>query len=351
MDPKQLALEHFEKVIALVAAGWLVMAMANYTSSPKELGLKDELQTKIDNINDYVAKHEPVKPKVPDWEARVKKSLGAEGAPEPQEFPGWVMHRRPNVVYKWKTVVFDQEPVHTPPTDLSLRPERGRITVTWSPSNQNALVTVTKYEVLRKVNDEKYAVVGEVEGETAEFADVNVNPRSRYWYKVRATAELDKEHPVVRKMIGRGVIKELKKELTVMESEESGPVKTPRTTIVIPTMVRMPTDDEIIEMGKQNKDASPKVTLKVYKWDADEKDEWASHTYYNIEVGQEIGAKERKKDFSTGGKLKSARIDKRPHPTIKGHTIPCYVIEIVYPDKSVETFNSVDRAPELKGVK
>ena len=231
MDPKQLALEHFEKVIALVAAGWLVMAMANYTSSPKELGLKDELQTKIDNINDYVAKHEPVKPKVPDWEARVKKSLGAEGAPEPQEFPGWVMHRRPNVVYKWKTVVFDQEPVHTPPTDLSLRPERGRITVTWSPSNQNALVTVTKYEVLRKVNDEKYAVVGEVEGETAEFADVNVNPRSRYWYKVRATAELDKEHPVVRKMIGRGVIKELKKELTVMESEESGPVKTPRTTI------------------------------------------------------------------------------------------------------------------------
>jgi hypothetical protein len=350
MDPKQLLLQHFEKGLLGVAAIWLLAVGAGFGSNPKDFDIKDKLQENIAKIKDYTSTHKVTEPPLPNWESDLKKNLLAANVPSAKEFPSWTLHNRPNLVYIFADVPTGQEPVHEPPIDVSARPERGKITVSWNESEDNALVVIDEYEVLRRVGPKgKWESVGKVSGDTNEREDNNVNPRSQYFYKVISHASIDSEHPLVSKAQSRGLMKKLKKGVEKNESSVTGPHKTPRVLIVIPNVVMIPTEKDLFE----DVDAPAKCDLTVYKWDPEDAKGWARKRYYAVNERAKIGSKikkgRREIDFTTGV-LKSAVIIERPHPSIKGATKKYCIIVVKYADGSEEKFNNFDVQKELEGI-
>lgn len=351
MDPQQLALQHFEKALLALAIGWLGYVGVTFGSKPDIVDVKDQLQGKIDKIQNYVKAHKATEPDAPPWEDEVQKNLASARVPSAREFPGWVLHNRPNVVYNYPDEEVTQNPVHEPPTDISVRAERGKINLSWQESQDNALVSPVAYRVQRQDGPKaKFKDVAEVGGDVNEYQDLNVNPRLTYRYRVVSVVDLNKEHPLVIRARSRGKLKTLDPKLKETISDQSDSVKTPRVIVADPLLVTEPTEAELIK----NIDAPAKVNLKVYVWDKDVPGEWISNAYYNVKVGEKIGDKKKKKgkeyDFGMG-KLAEARIEKRPHPRIKGHEINCYVIVIEYADGSKEVFESINRAKEIKDLK
>jgi len=347
MDPKQLLLAHFDKGIVGASALWLVFVLVGFANPPKELKTRATLQTDVDVVKEYVDKRKAKKAKVPNWEGELRKNLDGSGLASVPSYPSWVLHRRPNVVFDLPGGPIIQDPVHGVPVNVSLRPERGRITVTWEASSDNALINPTEYAVLRKTSaDGKFEPLATVGGEDSEYVDKTVNPRSKYWYKIRSTAELDTEHPLVRK----AKMTALKDDLKVRESDAVGPISTPKDTIIQVTYCQMPTDDEILA----NPDVKGKARIKIWKFDPDNaKKPWIYHQYNNVTVGTKIGKIERKRggkkiDVSINGVLADVQTEKRDHPTIKGHKVDVFIIKIKFEGAEPVTITSADKNPELK---
>jgi hypothetical protein len=354
MDPKEMLLKHFEKVLLGAGVAWLALVTVGFTSDPEGFGIKDKLQVNIEKIRAYTSSHKASQPPLPDWASEVRQNLLPKKVPAAKEFPGWALHNRPNLVYSFAGIEPGQEPVHEAPINVTARTDRGKITVSWEESEDNALVLVDTYEVLRKAGDsgEWSSAEKDLSGDTKEWADTNVSPRQRYYYRVVSYAIIDSEHPLVSKAQERGQLKELKKEKRKRESGVTGPHQTPRILIIVPNNVTLPTEKEQFD----NVDAPATVSLTVYKWDPEAKrakNGWVSKNYFIVKEGTQIGTKftksKREMDFRAGI-LKKASIVKRDHPTMKGQKKSYFEIIVKYKDNSEESFNNYQEQKELDGI-
>ncbi|MDF1662833.1 MAG: fibronectin type III domain-containing protein [Planctomycetota bacterium] len=350
MDAQQLLLQHFEKGLAGGALIWLIAVGVGFGSDPKGFDTKDKLQGNIEKITAYTTAHKAKQPTVPDWKADVEKNLDSDNIPESKEFPSWALHNRPNIVKVFAGVTPDEKPNHEAPIDVKAVTERGKITVSWSENGDNSLIIIDEYEVFRRTGKSgKWETKGTIDGQTFTWDDSDVNPRQNYYYKVTAHAIIDSEHPVVSKAQTRGSMKKLDKDLKDRTSGVTGPHKTPRDLIVIPSFVYEATEAELFE----DVDAPNKCDLIVYKYDPDNPKGWTSQRYYRVKERDAIGKKKKVKgrmlDFSAGV-LKKAKLVKRDHPTIKGKKKDYCVITVKYKDGTEETFNNFEVQKELEGI-
>ncbi|RMG19023.1 MAG: fibronectin type III domain-containing protein [Planctomycetota bacterium] len=342
MDPKQLALAHFEKGILAIFVGWLAVVGAGFVMKPAELQKNDQLTRQMRQINSYMNSARPPEVELPDLLPRLRRQLDPAEVPSVARFPDWAMHRRPQLIYS----VADSGPKHTPvhkaPEELSFdSEERGKIVLSWKPSVDNAYVMIVKYEIERREGEDgEWEVVGSVDGLEESYEDTTVQSRKKYYYRVVSVAEIERDNAVVD---AEGL--ELPEEDERKVSRVVGPVETQRDVYIVPITVQQITDEDRIRGAKGPESAY----VRVYKWDSEE-GKFLSHAF-NVKVGQRIGKKIKKRrrelDFNTGAVLKDVEIRQRRHKL--GHNEPVQWIQFQWPDGSVEESTDKDIPEELKG--
>lgn len=335
MDPTELALKHFEKVILVAFLGWLGFTLTNLASEPSGLQKAAAVETHLEKIDKHMKTTTVEAPKEPVWESNLKRQLDPGSVPAAAPFPAWVMERRPSFLYQIEIEAPEYHTAHHAPTVDAAPVERGKIKVTWEPSNENLYVVAT-FEVHRKTGDaEQWEKMAELPTTERSWVDDKINSRKKYSYKVVSLAKIDQEDPVVQqnKLV-------LPDEERLKESSPVGPIGVKQDFMILPTEVHPVTEEELIK----NKDAKAWATIKVKKWDA-EGNAWEEKTYFQKNPGWKVGQKEKIKrkevDFSTGAELLEVEI--RTRKAKRGDfEEKVHVIKVKWPDGQTEEFTSKD---------
>jgi hypothetical protein len=344
MDPKQLALQFFDKAVLAGFAVWLVIAATGLVQQPAELSLKDQLDKDLKAIGEHMKGSTVPAATDPGWRKSLEGQLKADTIAAARPAPAWVLHKRPGFLYQ----VYVFEPTyrckHGAPTDLTADgAQRGQVAVRWKPSLENEYVLCT-YEVQRRTGETgDWETIHTAGPGSTEYVDTNIAPRATYFYKVTSVAEPDRDSPVVQRY-----------NLTLAESEqrkeslEVGPIKTQRDVFVLPVTVTVVTERDLIDRPN----AKESAYVKVYKWDADSSS--FLDATFTVGINQAIGGTKKLRggkefDFSTGAVLDDVWYDERPHPTIAGHNEQVQTIRIRFADGSTEEFNDKDKPAELGG--
>ena len=67
MDPKQLMLAHFEKLLLALGAGSVILAASSMLEQPKELAQSADLQTRLKQIGKHFDEAKGKQPAAPGW--------------------------------------------------------------------------------------------------------------------------------------------------------------------------------------------------------------------------------------------------------------------------------------------
>lgn len=342
-DPKQLALQHFDKALVGAAGVYLLVCGAGFFSTPAQLSKNDKLAAAIATVDKYMKTAQPEPMPEPDWLDRLEKRLdpGTLGDAGTSPYPSWVLHKRPQFLYGTVAPKAKHTAKHYAANDVRADAgERGKIDVAWGNASDNEYVIVTRYEVERRVGaDGEWEKIGETAGDVRTYTDENIVSRTDYYYRVVSVAEIDRDNPVVRH---EGMELDPAEERKV--SDEAGPVTTKRDVFIIPITVVQVTDQDLIA----NPNAQESAYVRVYKWDPE------TSTFekqaYNVKVGESIGGKRKRGgkeyDFTTGATLVDVEIRKRRHAL--GHDEPVQVIIVRYEDGSEEESNDKDKPAELQ---
>lgn len=335
MDPKQMALKHFEKAILVVFLGWLALTVVGLTSEPSGLQEASAVEEYLGKVDKHMASSTTEAPKTPPWEANLKRQLDPGSVPAAVAFPGWLMHRRPAFLHQIEVEVPEYHAAHHAPTIDAAPVDRGKIKVTWESSQEN-LYVVTTFQVWRRAGaDGTWEKVKDLEASEREWTDETVNSRLQYFYKVVSVAKIDAQDPVVEQYHLTLANEEQNKESSVV-----GPIALKQDLMIIPTNVHPVEEAELI------KDANAKsyATFKIKKWDS-ETNAWDEKTYFQKPVGSKIGQKEKIKrrevDFSTGAELVDVEIRTRKAKS-GDFEEKVHVMKVRWPDGKEEEFTSKD---------
>jgi len=333
MDPKQLALGHFEKAILGGFAVWTVISLVGLAGAAGGASGED-----VGKMREEVLEHmkgstvgEPTKP---TWADDLRTRLA--GAPRSEAFPEWVFHRRPLYLYQVEDTTPQYHPKHRPPVNLATdTATRGQIEITWSPSIENEYV-VTSFTLQRREGQNgEWKTVAEVGANDAtRYTDKDISSLAKYYYRVVSQARIDSDDPVVTKY---GLKLEDDQRQTV--SDTVGPVGTDREIYIVPVGVDPVTEQELIDQSQEVGTAD----LKVRRWNS-ETSKWEEASYWRVKVGDKIGDKKRKFDFSTGAELVDVRVEKRD--TGRGYAEEWHFIKVRWPDGAEEETNNRDPIPE-----
>src|SRR5262245_37859633 len=99
MDPKELALKHFEKGVLAGFAIWLLFSLISMAKPPAELAAKAKLDTQLGQIKDYMDTAQPPQEPPPTWVQDLSRLLDPKAVPtvENGAYPSWTAWRRPNL--------------------------------------------------------------------------------------------------------------------------------------------------------------------------------------------------------------------------------------------------------------
>jgi hypothetical protein len=352
MDPKQLALAHFEKVVLAGFAVWAGFATTGFLHKPPELAKGDEMQKQLAAIGEFMGKSTVPEATPPPWEHELRAQLDCTTVPSAKPLPPWLLEKRPYFLYYFHVVVNTETPLHFAPTDISGdAATRGRIVVRWTPSNENKYV-ICNFEVMRKVGDGEWAKVADAGPGTAEYTDTKVEPRHTYRYKVVSIAQVDQDAPTVSKNHLTLAMEEQRK-----ESAEAGPFETARDVFVIPVNINAITEQDTIAGGTAKDanhdgkvdDKDESAYVRVYKWDPD------TSTFqkkaFTVAAGAPIGeiaslGRGKRFDFTTGAVLDDVWFESRKNAR-DGHDETVQWVRIKYPSGVTEQWNDKDKPTEL----
>lgn len=344
MEPKEIALAHFEKAVLAGFAGWLVMTLVGFVSAPDSVALKTEIDDKVKKIEAHMKGASQPEPKDPGWQKQLAAQLASDTVPQPKPLIPWLTHKRPGFLRQEVSNTIAIVAKHSAPTDLT--PDgavRGKVTLKWKAGGENEYVICT-YDVLRKVGEKgTWETVGKTNPGVTEYVDSKVGPRQQYYYKVVSIAAADQDNPVVQK-----INLTVPEELSRRESSEVGPVATARDIYVIPQTITEVTDEILI----QNPNAKEQAYVKVFKWDP------ATGQFqkknFNVPAGGKIGGVEKIRvggksvdfDFGTGAVLDDVWNEKKKTDQ-RVETIQW--VKIKYADGTTEEFNDrkADRPADL----
>lgn len=345
MDPKDLALAHFEKAVLVLGVAWLAYAGVTLAGTPAELSKADKLEKDLATVKTFMDGGKKQAAETPSWLDDLRGRLDPATVSEVNAYPGWVLHKRPTYLFSTKPDDPQHEAVHTAPTGVTAEASgRGQIAVRWQASVDNEYVIVDRYEVERKVGpDGEWESIGEVEGDAeTSYADTAIASRTEYYYRVISHAEIDRDNPVVRH---EGMKLDPAEETKI--SDEAGPAMTARDLFIFPTQVKEVTMEDLIK----DPNAKEEAHIKVYKWDPEE-EKFITATFYGVQIGQPIGEVKKRRgrelDFRTGAVL--VDVETRKRDTGKGYSETLQVIKFRYEDGTEEEANQKDKPAELEDV-
>ncbi|MGE0708883.1 MAG: fibronectin type III domain-containing protein [Planctomycetota bacterium] len=342
-DPKELALDHFEKVLLALAAGALALVGAGTLSQPAELKATQDLNKDAIAVKNFMSSQKPAEEALGDRASALAGNLDGEKVAKVDPLPSWALYRRPGVLCRYKQKEAQATAKHLPPTDMKGNAEeRGKIVLTWAASQGNEFVVVTEYQVQRKEGEGgEWATISTVRGGETRFEDKDLKSRKTYFYRVVSVAEIDRESPTVRRQKLN-----LEADQAQQPSDQVGPFTTARDVYVIPANVTPVTQEDLIK----DKNAKGRAYVYIYKWDA-AANEFLKKGQQLTEgdaigekgVKMKVGAEKREIDFSTGATLVECREETRAGKF--GQQTKVGIIKIKYADGSTEEATTQDAKP------
>ncbi|MBL4847284.1 MAG: fibronectin type III domain-containing protein [Planctomycetes bacterium] len=333
-DPQEIALEHFDKVVLLVAVG--VLAYTGATSMGASKNLTGKIDADRKKITTHMERSKPKAEELLDRPARLADRLSGKQMASADSMPSWMLHRRPGVLTKEKAKAARATAKHYSVTEVKHdSSDRGKAKITWQKASDNDYVIVTNYIVQRRLGkDGEWEEIARLAEDQTSYTDDKLAARSEYYYRVISAAEVDRMSKRVQrdKMILRG-------EDTEKTSSETGPVTTERDVYLIPQSV---TIKDLI----QSADSKDKAYIYVYKYDQ-AKGAFLPKKGFNVTEGEEIGAiikiGRKEIDYTTGATFVSCRreIGKGKH----GQDIQVGVIKIKWKTGAEEEARTTDPKP------
>jgi hypothetical protein len=343
VDPKQLLLAHFEKILLGAFGIWLAAVGVFFVSEPAELRQNKALAGKMGAIGRHFSSASVDDLDKPDWSTRLKSNLSPDTVESAAPFPPWAMNHRPVFLYGVEAIAQGHAARHEPPVDLTVDSgDRGQVTLKWQASVQNEYVIIAHYIIERRIGEDgKWKQIAEIDGVEETYGDTKVRSRTEYHYRVTSIAEIDRDNPVVdtENM-------QLAKADERKVGDEAGPIKTAQDVYMIPTNGDPVTNDEAIK-GQDEKNEW--AYIRVYKWIGGK----FVNKSYRVKRGGKIGKLEKKRgkklDFSTGATLVDV-LYKEVAGRQEGHTRQVLAIQFKFSDGSTGMATEKDEIPsEVKG--
>lgn len=298
-EPKEILLEHFEKIVLLAAVGILAYTGITSMSPPKDLSKAKKVDQDRRKIDTHMQNAKPKAEKLADRPADLNKRLNPSGV-QGGALPAWSMHRRPGVLTKEKPKAARAQAKHYSVTDVKHdASDRGKAKITWQKASDNDYVIVTNYVVQRRVGkDGEWEEIARLAEDTTSYTDEKLAARSEYYYRVVSVAEIDR----MSKRVQRDKMT-LSSEDSEKISSETGPVTTERDVYLIPQSV---TVKDLVRDANSKDEAY----VYVYKFDPATGD-FLPKKGFRVVEGQEIGQKlkigRKEVDYSTGAIFESCR--------------------------------------------
>src|SRR5262245_9348115 len=141
MDPKQLALQFFDKLILAAFGAWLVLSGVGMASDPPGLDKKEGIDKDLATISEHMKGSTVPATADAGWKTALEQQLKPDTVRTPPPAPPFTMERRPYFLYQ---VHIDQPTYsckHDAPTDLTTdASQRGQVVLRWKPSMSNEYV-------------------------------------------------------------------------------------------------------------------------------------------------------------------------------------------------------------------
>jgi hypothetical protein len=292
MDPKELLLRHFEKIVLVAFGAFMVVGLIlPIASPPPELKMNEQLQATIETVDNHMKTYTPKAEAPPDVTADLKRQIDSSVAAADAN-PAWTMHRRPNLAFTPVAVAQKVYPKHEPPVDFRIADKaRGKVKLTWKPSPENELVDITGYEIQRKDGEagEWKKIAENLSGDKNDYDDLTVAPRAKYYYRLLETAAAQLQNPVI---IRDGTNLDPAKK-TLQAEDPKDPVETPRDCYIT-------LDSGQIAKPAEDPPVKGEAQVKVWKWNAT-LGKFVFKAYINgVTEGTKIGKLE--KNFKFEGK-------------------------------------------------
>lgn len=233
-----------DKVILGAAALWLTGAASGLATSGPDERLRTDLSAALVAIDAHMRAGSAVvpEPTAPGFAALLRLSLDPSAVPVAPLFPAWVMERRPGFLFDVPPPPRPPELAHTPPAAVVADAgARGRIVVRWQPGTALHLLVTCALE-RREGEGPWTAIATDLAPGVSERVDEAVRPRTRYEYRVVATARVDEDDPVIIDARRRGAFTALDAALARVVSEPSAAVETPADTYVVVRSVQVDRD-------------------------------------------------------------------------------------------------------------
>ena len=131
-----------------------------------------------------------------DAAARLRRALGSAGVPAAAPLPGWVLHKRPGLLFEVAAPPPPPPLVHLAPGLRRVGVERGRVEVEASLPRLTRL-TLIGLTLERREGDGPWIAVGTLDPSAPRWVDRAVLPERTYGYRVVSRAQLDREDPAV----------------------------------------------------------------------------------------------------------------------------------------------------------
>lgn len=326
-------LRYGETVPAAAALLWVVLSILPAAEAESALAAAERIRVLDAAIAEGLAAVPAARPQPVDPVPAARARLSASGLPAAAEFPSWVMHRRPNVIYGYRPgpghlfVVHGELEVEGPEL-VDAETGRARLTVTWH-DGENTVLTAARVEVrcesgpwrtLRRL-DPSRCLAGPV-----EVALTGLGQSRRYHWRIHTAVEVDRDCPAVRRRESRGP----RVALPVGEGERITPAGTlvpPRRQIVVPVARRDPSLAEL-----QAGDDRSRGAIEVWRL---EKGRWRRAMRRNVIEGERVDGVGTVEALVQDGTM--------PHPANPSYTVPRYRLTLVAEDGFRERFASDDR--------
>jgi len=298
-EPKEILLEHFEKIVLLAAVGVLAYTGITSLSPPKDLSTASKIDADRRKIDTYMQNAKPKALELADRPKLLNERLNPQGVPA-GEMPAWMLHRRPGVLTKEKAKAARATAKHYSVTDVKHdSSERGKAKITWQKASDNDYVIVTNYVVQRRLGkDGEWEELARLAEDQTSYTDEKLAARSEYYYRVVSVAEIDR----MSKRVQRDKMT-LSSEDSEKISSETGPVTTERDIYLIPQSV---TVKDLVRDANSKDEAY----IYVYKFDPATGD-FLPKKGFRVLEGQEIGEKlkigRKEVDYTTGAIFESCR--------------------------------------------
>lgn len=261
MDPKDLLLKHFEKLIAAAFGGWLIYTVVAFAAlKPAALGQNEQLSKNLEQIQSHMDQFEVVLEPMTDPTRELRKQLDPGEVGSAEGYGTWVMHRRPNFLYDVASGPKLQYPVHKPPAEFRVTDKgRKRVSLAWKASSENQFIKILRYDVQRKDGEAgEYKTVDSVGGDKNEYTDGSVGSKQKYWYRLIEHADTDRDDPVIAHDKT-----ELADDARDLKAEDiADPVETPQDKYITIDSGTPP------DPTKDGDAAKGSVDLKVWVWHA-----------------------------------------------------------------------------------